>query len=74
MTEYIPLARLHYLGGDHYGFALYQASSQTYADTRLPTGAWTATLKKPSTAPSASTSTTPPPGRPTPSRTNAGRH
>ncbi len=43
MTEYIPLARLQYLGGDHYGFALYQASSQTYADTRLPTGAWTAT-------------------------------
>ena len=42
-TEYIPLARIQYLGGDHYGFALYQASSETYADTRLPTGAWTAT-------------------------------
>ena len=43
-TESIPLCRLHYLGDpDQWGFALYKASTGIYTDTRLPTGAFTAT-------------------------------
>lgn len=42
-TEYIPVCRIQYLGDDHYAFALYQASTETYAETRLPTGAYTGT-------------------------------
>ena len=41
-TDYIPLCRIQYLGDDHYGFALYQASTENYAEARLPTGAFTA--------------------------------
>ena len=41
-TEHIQLCRIQYLGDpDHWGFALYQHSTQSYTDTRLPTGAFT---------------------------------
>ena len=37
--EQLPLCRLRYLGSDtDWGFALYQASSDTYDDTLLPDG------------------------------------
>lgn len=45
-TEFIPLARIQYLGSDHYGFALHQASTETYVATRLPTGALAATPRE----------------------------
>lgn len=45
-TECIQLCRIQYLGGDHYGFALYQASTETYAEARLPNGAFTATPRE----------------------------
>ena len=61
--EQLPLCRLHYLGSDtDWDFALYQASTETYEDALLPNGSPTGTPKKPSTAPSASTSPTRPPG------------
>ena len=41
-TESIPLCRIQYLGdADDWAFALYQASTETYTDSRLPTGAFT---------------------------------
>lgn len=43
-TDRITVCRIQYLGDpDHWGFALYQASTETYTDTRLPTGAFTGT-------------------------------
>ena len=43
-TESIPLCRIQYLGdADDWAFALYQASTETYTDSRLPTGAFTGT-------------------------------
>ena len=45
-TDYIPLCRIQYLGDDHYGFALYRASTENYAEARLPTGAFTATPRQ----------------------------
>ncbi|MGH3903952.1 MAG: hypothetical protein ACRDTE_07175, partial [Pseudonocardiaceae bacterium] len=37
--EQLPLCRLRYLGSDtDWGFALYQASSESYDDTLLPDG------------------------------------
>lgn len=72
--EELPLCRLRYLGSQtDWGFALYQASTETYQDTLLPDGSTTGTPNKPSTAPSASTSPTPQPGS-TPRRTNASLH
>ena len=42
--ESIPLCRLRYLGSEtEWGFALYQASTETYQDTLLPDGSPTAT-------------------------------
>jgi hypothetical protein len=36
-NEQLPLCRLRYLGSDtHWGFAIYQASSETYDDSPLP--------------------------------------
>ena len=68
-TESIPLCRIHYLGDpDDWAFALYQASTETSTDGRLPTGAFTGTPTQPWTPPSASTSTTPQPGRTNPAR------
>ena len=43
-TESIRLCRIQYLGdADDWAFALYQASTETYTDSRLPTGAFTGT-------------------------------
>lgn len=42
--KHIPLCRLRYLGSDTtWGFALYQASTETYHDTLLPSGSPTGT-------------------------------
>jgi len=42
MTEHIPVCRIQYLGlDDRFGFALYQASTESYVDARLPDGAFT---------------------------------
>ena len=39
VDDKIPLYRLQYLGSDtDWGFAIYQASSETYADALLPNG------------------------------------
>jgi hypothetical protein len=46
-TDYIQLCRIQYLGDpDDYAFALYQASTETYAESRLPTGAFTGTPRE----------------------------
>ena len=40
----LPLARLEYLGDpQRWGFALYQASTENYQETVLPSGQWTGT-------------------------------
>jgi hypothetical protein len=42
--EKLPLCRLHYHGSDtDWGFALYQASSETYGEALLPNGRPTGT-------------------------------
>ena len=74
-TESIPLCRIQYLGdADDWAFALYQASTETYNDSRLPTGAFTGTPTEAWTPHSVSTSTTPQPGRSNPRRINAALH
>ena len=74
VDEKLPLCRLQYLGSDtDWGFAIYQASAETYADARLPNDHPPAPPKKLSTAPSAYTSPTPAPGS-TPRRINAALH
>src|SRR5687768_8413174 len=65
--EALQLFRLPYPGSATlWGFAIYRASHDDYEDNFLPSGSPTAAPKKPSTAPAASTSTTPPPGPHTP--------
>ena len=40
----LPLARIEYLGDpQQWGFALYQASTENYQETVLPSGQWTGT-------------------------------
>lgn len=59
----LPLCRLRYVGyASTRGFAIYRASHDDYRDNYLPSGQPSGTPKKPSTAPAASTSATPPPG------------
>src|SRR5664279_4633015 len=66
-TESIRLCRIQYLGDpDNWGFAIYQASTQTYIDGRLPNGAFTGTPEQALDTASASTSKTPQPGKSTP--------
>jgi hypothetical protein len=66
-----PLCRLRYTGQvDTWGFAIHLASRNGYEDSVLPSGQPAGHPKKPSTAPAASTSATPPPGTTNPSRTN----
>ena len=65
--EVLQLCRLRYVGSATvWGFAIYRASHDDYADNVLPSGSPTGTAEDASTAPAASTSTTPPPGYPTP--------
>jgi hypothetical protein len=43
----LPLARIEYLGDpQHWAFALYQASTENYQETVLPSGQWTGTPKE----------------------------
>ena len=72
----LPLCRLRYGGyANSWGFAIYLASKDGYEDSILPSGYPSAPPKRPSTAPAASTSTTPPPGAPSnPRRTSAHDH
>ena len=59
----LPLCRLRYAGSaTTWGFAIYRASHDDYDKSVLPSGYPPAPRKKPSTAPAASTSATPPPG------------
>ena len=59
----IPLCRIGYLGSpDDWGFAIYQASTETYQESSLTAAARPGRRKKPSTAPAASTWPTPAPG------------
>ena len=70
----LPLFRLRYGGSaNSWGFAIHLASRDGYENAVLPSGYPVGTPKKPSTAPAASTSTTPPPG-PNPRRTNGRDH
>ena len=65
----LPLCRLRYVGyASTWGFAIYRASHDDYQDNYLPSGSHPEPPKKPSTAPAASTSVTPPHGshRPAP--------
>jgi len=63
-----PLCRLRYTGyASSWRFAIYRASHDDYQDSHLPSGRPSGTQKRPSTAPAASTSATPPAGfRPAP--------
>jgi hypothetical protein len=59
----LPLCRLRYAGSaSTWGFAIYRASHDDYQDSILPSGYPPEPPRKPSTAPAASTSATPPPG------------
>ena len=72
----LPLCRLRYGGyANQWGFAIY-LPAKTATKTRFcPPAGPSAPPKKPSTAPAAYTSTTPPPGTPTdPRRTSAQGH
>ena len=70
----MPLCRLRFTGVLHtWGFAIYLASRDGYQDSVLPSGLPAGSPEEASTAPAASTSTTPPPGS-HPRRTNAMLH
>jgi hypothetical protein len=72
--ENLPLCRLRYGGyANSWGFAIYRARHDDYADSILPSGAFAGTAEKPSTAPAGSTSTTLAPG-PDPRRTYGRDH
>jgi hypothetical protein len=72
--EELPHCRLRYHGSDtDWGFALYQASTETYKEALLPNGQSTGTPRMLSTAPLASTSPTQAPGS-NPRRINAALH
>ena len=72
----LPLCRLRYGGyANRWGFAIYLASKDGYQDSILPSGYPVGTAEEASTAPAASTSTTPPPGTPrNPRRTSTQDH
>ena len=74
----LPLCRLRYAGyASLWGFAIYRAGHDDYQDSVLPSGQFAGTPKKPSAAPAASISRTPPPGSPGPSQIHlriSGRH
>ena len=60
--QVIPLCRLRYLrSASTWGFAIYRASHDDYEDNYLPSGSPSGTAEEPSTAPAASTSTSPSP-------------
>jgi len=64
--EALPLCRLGYNdSASLWGFAIYLASRDGYEDSVLPSGLPIGAPRKPWTAPAASTSTTPAPGRKT---------
>jgi hypothetical protein len=47
MTDHIQICRIQYLGLDNrFGFALYQASTESYVDARLPDGSLTGTPRQ----------------------------
>jgi hypothetical protein len=59
----LPRFRLRYAdSAGTWGSAIYRASHDNYEKSALPSGWPAGTPRKPSTAPAASTSTTPPPG------------
>ena len=72
----LPLMRLHYAGSaSSWGFAIYRASHDDYEKSVLPSGYPAGSLRKPSTAPAASTSATTLPGSPShPRRINGRTH
>src|SRR3954454_2480026 len=73
--EELPLCRLRYGGSaSRWGFAIYRASHDATKTPSCPAETPPAALKKPSTAPAASTSTIPPHGSGIHRRTNRQDH